>query len=331
MLLGAIAVPVASPDPRYLDRELPKLRHVVENSGARVALTHAKYRALTTLVSVRDGVTNVLRGRETSSWPKLSWLLSNRIKRAEPKEAAARLARAASTFGADDIVYLQYTSGSTSAPKGVVVRHKNLVHNLELIARNTRVDSTSVLVGWVPLFHDMGLAGGILNAMYTGARCISFSPMTFLAAPRLWLEAVDRYRGTHIAAPNFGYEYVLRGVRDGDAFDLSSLRATLQGGEPMLVPTMDRVEAALARMRFDPTSFCNVYGMAEAVLFVSGQIGRKPTLLRGDRAVMDRDGMIVPASPHAPVGDACGQRCARRGARRVGDRRRPRHAAAAAT
>jgi len=301
MLLGAIAVPVASPDPRHLDRELPKLRHVVEDSGARVALTHAKYRALTTLASVRDGVTNLLRGRETSSWPKLSWLLSNRIKRAEPNEAAARLARAASRFGADDIVYLQYTSGSTSAPKGAVVRHRNLVHNLELIARNTRVDSESVLVGWVPLFHDMGLAGGILNAMYTGARCVAFSPMTFLAAPRLWLEAIDRYRGTHIAGPNFGYEYVLRGLRDGDAFDLSSLRATLQGGEPMLAATMDRCAAELTRMRFDPASFCNVYGMAEAVLFVCGQVGRKPTLLRGDRAVLDRDGRIVPASPHAPA------------------------------
>lgn len=301
MLLGAVAVPVASPDPRHLDRELPKLRHIVEDSGARFALTHAKYRALTTLASVRDGVTSRLRGRETSSWPKLSWLLSNRIKRAEPKEAAARLARAASRSGPDDIVYLQYTSGSTSAPKGVVVRHRNLTHNLELIARNTHVDSQSVLVGWVPLFHDMGLAGGILNAMYTGARCISFSPMTFLAAPRLWLEAIDRYRGTHIAGPNFGYEYVLRGLRDGDAFDLSSLRATLQGGEPLLAATMDRFEAELTRMGFDPASFCNVYGMAEAVLFVCGQAGRKPTILRGDRAVLDRDGIIVPPAQHAPT------------------------------
>jgi non-ribosomal peptide synthase protein (TIGR01720 family) len=301
LLLGAIAVPVASPDPRHLDRELPKLRHVVDDSGARVALTHAKYRALTTLASARDGVTNLLRGRESSGWPKLSWLLSNRIRRAEPEEAAARLARAASRFGPDDIVYLQYTSGSTSAPKGVVVRHRNLVHNLELIARSTRVDSGSVLVGWVPLFHDMGLAGGILNAAYTGARCVYFSPLTFLAAPRLWLEAIDRYRATHIAGPNFGYEYVLRGVRDGDAFDLSSLRATLQGGESMLAATMDRFEAGLARMRFDPASFCNVYGLAEAVLFVSGQIGRRPTLLRGDRAVLDRDGVLIPPPPGAPA------------------------------
>jgi acyl-CoA synthetase (AMP-forming)/AMP-acid ligase II/acyl carrier protein len=301
MLVGAIAVPVASPDPRYLDRELPKLRHVVEDSGARVALTHVRYRALATLASVRGGVTSRLRGHETSSWPKLSWLLSNRIRRAAPAEAAARLARAASRFGPDDIVYLQYTSGSTSAPKGVVVRHQNLVHNLDLIARNTRVDSESVLVGWVPLFHDMGLAGGVLNAMYTGARCVFFSPMTFLAAPRLWLETIDRYRGTHIAGPNFGYEYVLRGLRDGDAFDLSSLRATLQGGEPMLAATMDRCEAELARMRFDPASFCNVYGMAEAVLFICGQVGRKPTLLRADRAVLDRDGLVVSPSPGAPV------------------------------
>ncbi|SNT50113.1 Acyl-CoA synthetase (AMP-forming)/AMP-acid ligase II [Asanoa hainanensis] len=295
VLLGAIAVPVASPDPRHLDRELPKLRHVARDSGARFALTHAKYRALATVTSV----TNRLRGR--AGWPKLTWLVSNRAKRADPATAAETLARAAERFGPDDIVYLQYTSGSTSAPKGVVLRHRNLVHNLELIARNTRVDSASVLVGWVPLFHDMGLAGGILNAMYTGARCVAFSPLTFLAAPRLWLEAIDRYRGTHIAGPNFGYEYVLRGLSDGDAFDLSSLRATLQGGEPMLASTMDRVEAALAPMRFDPASFCNVYGMAEAVLFVSAQVGKRPTLLRGDRAVLDRDGVIVPPAADAPA------------------------------
>ena len=297
LLIGAVAVPVASPDPRHLDRELPKLRHIAQDSGATVALTHAKYRALTTIASV----TNRLRRRDTSGWPRLTWLLANRTKRAEPAAAAAQLTRAAATFGPDDIVYLQYTSGSTSAPKGVVVRHRNLQHNLELIARGTRVDRDSVLVGWVPLFHDMGLAGGILNAMHTGARCIAFSPMTFLAAPRLWLEAVDRYRGTHIAGPNFGYEYVLRGLREGDAFDLSSLRATLQGGEPMLAATMDRVEAALAPMGFDPASFCNVYGMAEAVLFVTGPVGRRPALLRGDRAVLDRNGLIVPPAGSAPA------------------------------
>ncbi|XVV15005.1 AMP-binding protein [Actinoplanes sp. CA-131856] len=301
MLLGAIAVPVASPDPRHLDRELPKLRHIAEDSGARVALTHAKYRRLTTLASVRDGVAGRWRGRETSSWPELAWLLSDRVERADPEAAAARLARAAARFGPDDIVYLQYTSGSTSEPRGVVVRHRNLAHNLELIARNTRVDSESVLVGWVPLFHDMGLAGGILNAMYTGARCIAFSSTTFLADPRLWLEAVDRYRGTHVAGPNSGYDYVVRGLRDGDSFDLSSVRATLQGGEPMLAATMDRFEAALGRMGFDPASFGNVYGMAEAVLFVCGQVGRRPTLLHGDRAVLDRDGVIVAPAPGAPA------------------------------
>lgn len=300
MLLGAIAVPVASPDPRHLARELPKLRHIVEDTGARVALTHARYRALLRLASVRDGVTNRLRGRETASWPELTWLPADRAKRAEPAVARARLTDAASRFGPDDTVYLQYTSGSTSAPKGVVIRHRHLLHNLRLIARNTKVDRESVMVGWVPLFHDMGLAGGILNAMYTGARCIAFSPLTFLASPRLWLEAIDRYRGTHIAGPNFGYEYALRGLRDGDDFDLSSLRAALQGGEPMLAATMDRFEAALTPMGFDPAAFCNVYGMAEAVLFVTGPVGRKPTLLRGDRAVLDRDGVIVPASPGAP-------------------------------
>ncbi|MGK5684045.1 AMP-binding protein [Actinoplanes sp. URMC 104] len=301
MLLGAIAVPVASPDPRHLDRELPKLRHIAEDSGARVALTHARYRALATLASVRDGVAGRWRGRERSSWPDLAWLLSHRVQRADPEAAAARLARAAARFGPDDVVYLQYTSGSTSAPRGVVVRHRNLTHNLQLIARNTRVDSESVLVGWVPLFHDMGLAGGILNAMYTGARCIAFSSTTFLAAPRLWLEAIDRYRGTHIAGPNFGYDYVLRGLRDGDAFDLSSVRSTLQGGEPMLVATMDRFEAALGRMGFDPATFGNVYGMAEAVLFVCGRVGRRPTLLHGDRALLDRDGVIVAPAPGAPT------------------------------
>ncbi|GIJ72123.1 AMP-binding protein [Virgisporangium ochraceum] len=302
VLLGAVAVPVASPDPRYLGRELPKLRHVAGDCGARVALTHARYRALTRLASVTDRV----RRRANPGWPELTWLLSNRVRRAEPAAAAAALTRAADTFGPDDVVYLQYTSGSTSAPKGVVVRHRNLAHNLELIARNTRVDDGSVLVGWVPLFHDMGLAGGILTAMYTGARCVAFSPLTFLAVPDLWLRAVDRYRGTHVAGPNFGYDYMLRGLPDGAALDLSSLRATLQGGEPMLTATMDRVGAGLAGMRFDPASFCNVYGMAEAVLFVSGQVGTGPTRLRADRAVLDRDGVVVPPAPDAPVATLVG-------------------------
>ncbi len=303
LLLGAIAVPVASPDPRHLAQELPKLRHIAMDSGARVALTHAKYRALTTMASVRDGVSRLLKGRppDRERWPEVTWLLSDRIRRADAGAAATRLAHGARTQRPDDVVYLQYTSGSTSAPKGVVVRHRNLLHNLSLMARNTHVDAASVLVGWVPLFHDMGLAGGILNAMSAGARCVFFSPMSFLANPRLWLETIDRYGGTHIAGPNFGYEYVLRGLRNGDAFDLSTLRAALQGGESMRVTTMSRFEAAFGSMGFDAATFCNVYGMAEAVLFVTGQAGRRPSLLRGDRAIMDREGTLVAPAPGAPA------------------------------
>ena len=107
-----------------------------------------------------------------------------------------------------------------------------------MIERNISFKDTSVLVGWVPLFHDMGLTGGILSALYTGAHCVFFSPMSFLRRPRLWLDALHKYEGTHAAGPNFGYEYVLRGLKDGENWNLAAARGIRWKINVLLVKTI---------------------------------------------------------------------------------------------
>jgi acyl-CoA synthetase (AMP-forming)/AMP-acid ligase II len=172
----------------------------------------------------------------------------------------------------DDVAFLQYTSGSTSMPKGVRVTHANLLHNEEAIRRAFRVDPSSVVVGWLPLYHDMGLIGNVLQPLYAGATSILMSPVAFLQRPMLWLESIARYRGTISGGPNFAYELVARAAREEEtsALDLSSWRLAFNGAEPVRAETMERFSDAFARCGFRREAFYPCYGLAEATLFVSG-------------------------------------------------------------
>lgn len=294
LLIGAVAVPASSPDPRHLERDLPGLRHIAADCEAAVVLSHATYRRLGTLFSARDALRGLLRGRlDRPDWPDLPWISGDRIPAAPEAEARALLQEATGTITADTLAFLQYTSGSTSRPRGVRVRHRNAVHNVTVMARNSGVNAESVLVGWVPVYHDMGLTGGILNAVCTGARCIGFSPMSFLRRPELWLEALTRYRGTHAAGPNFGYAYTLRGLRPDASYDLSAWRVALQGGEPLRARTIEQVGRALAPHGFSGDRFANIYGMAETVLFVSGRVDAPPTFLHLDSRALEVQGRVV--------------------------------------
>lgn len=173
---------------------------------------------------------------------------------------------------------LQYTSGSTGSPKGVVLTHAHLLANIRAMGRAIGASSGDVFVSWLPLYHDMGLIGAWLGSLYFGCRLILMPPTAFLGRPVRWPQAVHQYHGTLSAAPNFGYELAARRVTDDElkSLDLSSLRVTFNGAEPVCPETLERFRRRFAPRGFRPQAMTPVYGLAEA-----GVVLTFPTLGRG--------------------------------------------------
>jgi acyl-CoA synthetase (AMP-forming)/AMP-acid ligase II len=171
-----------------------------------------------------------------------------------------------------DLAFLQYTSGSTGAPKGVMVSHDNLVANMRMIARALGPVPGQNWVSWLPLFHDMGLVGSTLNSIFSGATTVLLTPQAFVRRPGLWLEAISRYRAVGTGGPNFGYELCARIYerRDCSGLDLSSWRVAYNGAEPVRLSTLRRFERVFAKVGFRATAHFPCYGMAEATLFIAG-------------------------------------------------------------
>ena len=169
-------------------------------------------------------------------------------------------------LGSQDLAFLQYTSGSTGYPKGVTLSHANLLANIRAMGKALHLNSTDVMVSWLPLYHDMGLIGAWLGAMVHGFLLVIMSPLDFIGRPQRWLWAIHRYRATISVAPNFAYELCLARIKEDDlqGLDLSCWRAALNGAEPVSVETMRRFQARFAPFGFDEKSLMPVYGLAES-------------------------------------------------------------------
>ena len=177
--------------------------------------------------------------------------------------------------------FLQYTSGSTSHPKGVLVTHDNIIANVRMIQEAFSLDSDTQTISWLPLFHDMGLIGFVLVPLYLGCTSTILSPTAFLEKPVRWLRAITRYGGTISSAPNFAYDLCCAKIRpeEKEGLELSSWICALNGSEPISAQTVRRFQAAFAARGFQPDAFKPCYGMAEATLLISATEGDRPIRL----------------------------------------------------
>ncbi|MDG0032507.1 fatty acyl-AMP ligase [Priestia sp. Y58] len=172
----------------------------------------------------------------------------------------------------ESLAFLQYTSGSTSSPKGVMVTHGNILHNEAMIKAACQHNKDTVMLGWLPMYHDMGLIGNILQPLYLGAKCVFMSPMDFLQKPFRWLSAISKYKATISGGPNFAYDLCLKKITDEQKkqLDLSSWEVAFNGAEPVRYETIQKFAQAFKDCGFKLNQFFPCYGMAEATLFITG-------------------------------------------------------------
>ena len=210
----------------------------------------------------------------------------------------------------DTLAFLQYTSGSTGSPRGVMVTHGNIVANEELIRRAFDQSESSIIVSWLPLYHDMGLIGGVLQPLYVGASCVLMSPVSFLQRPRRWLEVISEYRATTSGGPNFAYDLCVRKISNADCngLDLSSWKVAFNGAEPVRSETMERFAEKFDRCGFQRSAFYPCYGLAEATLFVTGgDVEAEPQLASVSAAAMQENRIVEPSEDDDKTLVGCGR------------------------
>lgn len=242
---GMVAVPVYPP--RY-NPKFDRLSNIVSDAKPKLALTtNAVLQTLSTQFDLEWVHTDNLQNIDHTQWKKQE-------------------------YNENSLAYLQYTSGSTSSPKGVMISHGNIVANLKCITDFFEMNQNSVGTIWLPPYHDMGLIGGILESAYLGVTTVLMSPYSFVQRPLRWLKAISKYKATVSGGPNFAYELCVRRVTDEQLseLDLSSWELAFCGAEPIRKEATDAFTEKFAKCGFRKEAFYPCYGLAEATLMVSG-------------------------------------------------------------
>ena len=218
-------------------------------------------------------------------------------------EASAPLVELPRPGSGDTVALIQYTSGSTGDPKGVVLTHANLLANIRAMGQAMDASSTDVFVSWLPLYHDMGLIGAWLGCLHFAAPLYVMSPLSFLVRPESWLRAMHRFHATFSASPNFGFELCINKIAEEDlvGLDLSSLRMIANGAEPVSAHTVRRFIDRFGRYGFSASAMGPVYGLAEcSVGLAFPPPGRPPLIDRVNYDQLSRNGIAEPAKPDDP-------------------------------
>ena len=287
-ILYAGAVPVPIYPPMRLSQIEDHLRRqigILRNAGACL------------LITMPEGV-------------RLAGLLRAQVESLNAVESVAHLVDASTPpvnlpqpGNSNSVALIQYTSGSTGDPKGVVLSHSNLLANIRAMGEVMDASSADVFVSWLPLYHDMGLIGAWLGCLHFAAPLYAMSPLSFLVRPESWLWAMHRFRATFSASPNFGFELCLNKIADADleGLDLSSLRMVANGAEPVSVQTLRRFIDRFGRYGFPAQAMAPVYGLAEcSVGLAFPPLGRLPIIDRVNRDRLSAGGVAEPARPDDP-------------------------------
>ena len=283
-----IAIPAPSPEASRLKRTGPRLRSIADDARASLVLTTSKIRAMI----------------EASDPPvfdpgAIGWVQSDQLS------TDLGLGWQESRIDESQIAYLQYTSGSTATPKGVMLSHRNLCFQLANLQRLCGYGSDSVTVTWMPYFHDYGLVEGLLEPLFNATPCYVMSPFAFVKRPASWLKAITRYRGTHGQAPNFAYDLCVRRIPAADRgdLDLGCWRNAGNAAEPINPRVLRAFHEAFQPWGFQWRAFCPAYGLAEATLLVSAsRCSEEPVLLDVQASALENNRI------QEERGDGAGQR-----------------------
>ena len=291
---GVIAVPAYPPQNK---RKTPRIQAIAADSAAKIVLT------TDTLLFRMKSLFS-----ETETKNNFQWLATDTIDR-----SIADIYQKVD-LDKDSIAFLQYTSGSTGTPKGVMVNHGNLLHNAAMTYRWMAHSPDSVFVSWLPIYHDMGLIGGILQPLYGGFTCYLMPPVSFLQRPYRWLQAISRYGGTTSGAPNFAYELCTQKItaEQKASLDLRSWQVAFNGAEPIRSNTLKRFSDTFTECGFRADAFYPCYGMAETTLIVSGENREKRQGATGyltkavDKSALAKNRIVEVAQESSQVFVGCG-------------------------
>jgi len=292
LLAGAVPVPIYPPfRADRIEEYAERQGAILNNAGVCLLLTFRRAEAVAKLLKPR--VKSLLGVVDASK------LLEAAEKAPPPAPGALPAFLSGSRVRrGGDLALLQYTSGSTGDPKGVMLTHANLLANMRSIAEGVELSRDDVGISWLPLYHDMGLIGAWLTLLLHGTPLVVMSPLAFLTRPERWLQAISKYKGTIAAAPNFAYELCVRKVSDKalEGVDLSSWRAAMNGAEPVNPETLERFIGKFAKRGFKREAMFPVYGLAEASLGVTfPPLSRGPKIDRVERDAFTMSGRAVPA------------------------------------